>query len=586
MFPRLRNNRFSVNSSLGRLLVIFLVFGAGTIISVISWKSSETHAHTESVAKYQQELNQSKSVITESLAQYSYLLNDGASLLAVEGNNISQSQWLTFFQTYNLANNYPGVDAVSFSRYVQASQLANYLSNLSNLGQPNFTITPAGARAVYTPVTYIGYVSPVSLQALGYDQLTNPTRSAAITQALNTGKDAMSGEVKLVAVHKEQSAFIIYKPIYNGPSETLAERQASIFGFVFIAVNSNDFFNALLGSYIGPGLAVKVYDGNKLNDNALLYQTPNYSARVRAITSPVVSLLPIAFGGRTWTARVVISKGLIQASANQSSSEYLFFGIAISAAIAGVVWYFTDYRERKIHWQKQVELQAAKDELIAMASHQLRTPATIVKQYLGILVQNYAGSLSIDQRKLIKTAYDSNERQLEIANQFLDAARLGSGRIELSKETIIVNEILDQIVKEQRQIARGRHQKIIYKKPKRQYKIKGDGKYLPMVFENLINNAIKYSKRGSITTVSLHKSKQTVYVKITDSGIGIAADELPVIFEKFSRASAELNLPGTGTGIGLYLAKQILSLHGADISVESVLGKGSTFIVILPAANN
>jgi signal transduction histidine kinase len=229
-----------------------------------------------------------------------------------------------------------------------------------------------------------------------------------------------------------------------------------------------------------------------------------------------------------------------------------------------------------------MEVQAAKDELLSLASHQLRTPATIVKQYLGVILQNYSGDITKAQREIIQTAYDSNERQLEIANQFLNAARFDSGRIELDNKDVTLNDILFDVVTEQRKIAKTRKQKIVFSDPKKRYKIKGDSKYLPMVFENLLSNAIKYSKQNTEINIRLHKAAGNVYVDIIDQGMGISEDEQLEVFEKFSRASSELNAGRNGTGIGLYLTKQIVDLHGGDIKIESVLGKGSKFTVILP----
>lgn len=577
-----RLKHFVKNSSISYVVIITLIFGIGTIISIINWRSTELRANSALIAKYNQELNQSKSIITQKLNQYSLLLDDGSGLLAVGNYNVSQSQWLKFFQSYDLVNNYPGVDAVSFSQYVTASQLAGYLSNQSAQGQPNLTVTPSGSRSAYAPVTYVGYVSLTSLQALGYDQLSNPARKAAITQALSSGNVTMSGVVNLVAVHKGEPAFLIYKPIYSGSANTLAERQASIFGFAFIAINSQSFFDALLSRYlVGPGIAIQIYGGN-ISKNNLLYETHDYVTSVKHIASPLNSLVHLTFGGQTWDIKVITAKSIIQAGMNQSSLLDLITGIGVSALAAGVLWYFTYYRERKIYWQKQLEVQAAKDELLALASHQLRTPATIVKQYLGILLQNYGGSVTEQQRKILQTAYDSNEHQLDIANQFLDAARLGSGRIRLHIEDIVLNDVILQVVSDQQKIANERQQKISFKNPKRLYKVKGDAKYLPMVFENLISNAIKYSKRRTKITVSIHRTASSVYVVISDQGVGIADDDLPTLFEKFSRAANEQNGDGNGTGIGLYLVQQVVEMHHGAVSVESTLGKGSKFTVQLP----
>ena len=566
------------------LVVAILVFVLGVVASVINWHVVRQRADASNAIKYRQELNESKLIITSTLGQYSVLLDDGTGLLSVYGDNINQAQWLDFFQSQDLVDNYPGITGVNFAEYVPAAQVPSYLSTIAAQGEPNLTITPAGTRSAYAPITYIGYVSPVSLQVLGFDQLSTPVRKAALLEALNSGTISVSGKLTSMAYHKGQPAFIITKPVYNGPSATEAQRQSSIYGFVYAGVDSNTFFSALLSRYTGPGVAVQIYDGSATSGN-LMYESPNFAARLRQIANPLSSTVTITFGGQVWHIRVILAQALVQAGSNQSALNALLGGLVISLAAGGLLWYFTYYRDRKLFWQKQMEVQAAKNELLSLASHQLRTPATIVKQYLGTLLQNYGGDITEQQRHIIQVAYDSNEHQLRIANQFLDAARLESGRIRLAPKELLLNDVLQEVIEEQRQIAKGRRQKIIYKKPKRPYTYFGDPKYLPMVFENLISNAIKYSKRGSEITVSLYKSGSVIYVRVSDHGMGIPKEEQADIFDKFTRTSNKENIGRDGVGIGLYLVKQVVSLHGGDIKVESTLGAGSKFTVILPPRN-
>jgi len=583
-----RANRYLVNplkmiknSSLGYLMVILLIFGAGTAISIIYWHSTESRLNTDAQSQYQRELTASESIITQRLQQYANLLGAGSGLLSVEGSNITQSQWLSFFQSYNLSQNYPGVAAVSFSQNVPASQISNYLNNIAAQGRQNFAITPSGSRNTYAPVTYVGYISPVSLQAMGYDQMSDPVRSAAIIKARDSGKIAISGKISLVAADKGQSAFIMYLPYYDGPVNTVAERQSSIFGYVFVAINDNNFFGSLLGQYLNSGIGIQIYDGTKQQASSIIYQTPDYASTVKHHNNET-TLVPFSFGGNTWTIKIVIAKSLLRPNVSQAPTSKLYLGIAASAILAAIVWYFTAYRERKITWQKQRELQTAKDDLLALASHQLRTPATIVKQYLGILLQDYAGKITKHQREILQTAYESNERQLEIANQFLSAARLGSGRITLHKKTIYLNQLLLQVVEDHKQIVDEGNQRIVYKPSKKAYKIQADPYYLPMVFENLLSNAVKYSKKRGKITVGVRQVGENLLISVSDNGIGIPQGEIDKLFDKFTRLDNDLTADSNGSGIGLYLVKQIVNLHNGDITVQSSPGKGSKFIVCLP----
>ena len=473
----------------GYWIIVLLIFVFGSAASIVYWHFSDSQSYNSQIAKYKQNLNASKSIVVDRLNEYALLLDDGTSLLSIDNYNVPQTNWLDFFKTYNLTNSYPGVIAVSFSRYLTQSSLPAYISYMQTNGYPNFSIVPAGNRNSYAPVTDIGYVYPGSLSALGYDELSNPITANAMQRAMTEDITTVSRLVKTVAVQKDQYSFQIIKPVYDGPSKTASQREGSIYGFVFVVVNANQFFNSLFSRYLSPNLAIQVFD-QRVSPKNRLYSSPKYTYTTQHMQHPLISVLAVNFGGHTWDIRLVNSKNTILAGVDQMANIILVVGLSLSFIAAVVVWSIIYYREQNIYWEKQAELQAAKDDLLSLASHQLRTPATIVKQYLGILLQNYAGEITKEQRKIIKTAYDNNEHQLEIANQFLNAARLGSGRISLNRQRLSLNDLIKRVVTEQKQAAGKRSQQLIVKQPKRPIYIQADPKYLPIVVENLINNAI------------------------------------------------------------------------------------------------
>lgn len=232
-----------------------------------------------------------------------------------------------------------------------------------------------------------------------------------------------------------------------------------------------------------------------------------------------------------------------------------------------------------------VELNSAKDEFISLASHQLRTPATGVKQFLGMLLENYFGELADDQRTMLEYAYESNERQLEVINDLLRVAQVDAGKVLLSKENHDIADMLEDIMQEQRSQFARRKQKVILDRPKEPVFAPIDERRMRMVVENLIDNASKYTPEGKRITVTVDKSKngETALIKVKDEGVGIAESDMPKLFQKFSRLENPLSVQVGGTGIGLYWAKKIVDLHGGTINLQSKPGKGSTFIVRIPA---
>lgn len=232
-----------------------------------------------------------------------------------------------------------------------------------------------------------------------------------------------------------------------------------------------------------------------------------------------------------------------------------------------------------------IKLNKAKDEFIALASHQLRTPATAVKQYISLVMDGYAGPVEKDQLHFLKTAFESNERQLHIINDLLKTAQIDSTKYELNKKKQDVGRLLEDTITDLLPAIELKRQRVSFMGDKADLSVMVDPTELKLVFINLLENASKYSREGSSIKISVQKKNRQVVVAVSDQGVGIDAEDLDRIFEKFTRVSNELSDTVTGTGLGLYWVKQIVELHKGSIKVESSLGKGSTFTVRLPLAS-
>jgi signal transduction histidine kinase len=232
------------------------------------------------------------------------------------------------------------------------------------------------------------------------------------------------------------------------------------------------------------------------------------------------------------------------------------------------------------------ELNRIKDEFIAVASHQLRTPATGVKQYIGLLLEGYADPLTESQLLFLEKANESNNRQLRIIDDLLQVARIDSESFKLQLSEIGVRKVLREVGDDLHEKITERNQEITYDVPKKIIPIKADSERLRMVFENLIDNASNYSPPNSEIKVVLRASKGWAYVDIIDKGVGIDRRDFPKLFQKFSRIPNALSVERGGTGLGLYWAYKICQLHGGDIRIKSKLGVGSIFTVVLPIAES
>ncbi len=229
-----------------------------------------------------------------------------------------------------------------------------------------------------------------------------------------------------------------------------------------------------------------------------------------------------------------------------------------------------------------LEINKSKDEFISLVSHQLRTPATGVKQYIGMLLDGYGETLSDAQREILQTAYDSNERQLRIVNDLLNVAQIDADKVTLNIQEFNLNEEIADITNEQCKTIKDRAQTVEIIDSQLPVSVSADKERLRMVIENLLDNASKYSPDGAKITIRFKNARLKTTITVTDNGVGIARKDYQKLFKKFSRIDNELSDTVTGSGLGLYWAQKVIELHGGTITVKSVPNVGSSFVISLP----
>jgi signal transduction histidine kinase len=231
------------------------------------------------------------------------------------------------------------------------------------------------------------------------------------------------------------------------------------------------------------------------------------------------------------------------------------------------------------------ELDQRKSEFVSLASHQLRSPLTAIKGYTSLILEGSFGEVAGKLREVIENIFESSERLVLIIEDFLTISRIEQNKLKYDMSVFDLKDLARAMVNEQTPNIRERGLGIDFEvhPANADYRVKGDVGKMSQVLTNLIDNAIKYTVQGKIE-VSVAKMPGTgkVRVAIKDTGLGIAADALPRLFEKFSRAQNANQANVTGSGLGLYVAKQIVEAHKGRIWIESPgEGKGSTFTIEL-----
>jgi signal transduction histidine kinase len=227
-------------------------------------------------------------------------------------------------------------------------------------------------------------------------------------------------------------------------------------------------------------------------------------------------------------------------------------------------------------------LDEVKDEFMSMASHQLRTPLTSVKGYISMVLEGDAGKVTPQQDKLLTEAFKSSERMVRLIADFLNVSRLQTGKFSIEKAPMDIKEIVRQEVENLDFIARTHNQKIRSIITHDALPLRADESKVRQVIMNLIDNAIYYSHPHTTIVVRLEKVGDTAAFTVTDTGIGVPESEQHKLFGKFCRARNARKQRPDGTGVGLYLARRVVTGHGGSIIFSSKEGKGSTFGFKLP----
>lgn len=254
-----------------------------------------------------------------------------------------------------------------------------------------------------------------------------------------------------------------------------------------------------------------------------------------------------------------------------------FVGIGAGLGAFSLVLFQTIYSANAHRRIKQEE-----NSFISVTAHQMRTPLTAVRWVLEELSK--PGVQEKDRDELVRVAGVATQKLGNIVEAFSEIARIEDGQLDFRFETMELVDFADRMVKEAEPVAKQYGSQLHFERPQEAILVLGDPIKMEMVFSNLINNAIKYNRQGGTVTVRLRRltGERMVEVSVEDTGIGISPSEKEHVFEKYYRTDAAKRINTSGTGLGLYLVKQVIFQHRGRVWVDSIQGRGSIFHFVLP----
>jgi len=248
-------------------------------------------------------------------------------------------------------------------------------------------------------------------------------------------------------------------------------------------------------------------------------------------------------------------------------------------------------REEKIVILRDISreklIERMKTEFVSFAAHQLRAPLSEIKWALEMFLEGDLGKMTEEQQDFLEKTYQSNERMILLVNDLLDVTRIEEGRYLYKPTLADIKEITQSAIDLYKGGIQKKKIKFEFKKPKEKLpEVLVDLEKIKLVIDNLLSNAIKYTPDGGKVTVSISRGKKEIEFSIKDTGIGIPKDQKEKVFSKFFRGTNVLKTGVEGTGLGLFITKNIVEAHEGKIWFESEEGKGTTFFFTLPIPGN
>lgn len=340
-FTSIRRERIytAVTVTLGILLPAILV--------ILAWRDALTDADNEARVRFEFRASEIRNAVSGRLLDYEQVLRGTAGLFAASVS-VERLEWHDYYNSLKLEAYYPGIQAIGYAPRVTHAAKEGFIAGARAAGQPGYAIQPPGVRAEYFPILYIEPFSGRNLRAAGFDMNSDPVRSAAINEALASGRAAISGKIRLAQETDTniQAGFLMYLPIYgNGKATGTAEqRRQEAQGVVYAAFRVGNLISRILGDERLVDIAV--YDGTQPTEEALLYRT------MQADASPVrpryTHVAQVLINGHPWTLHMSSTLAFEATMERDKPRLVLLGGFTLYLLLLVVLWSLWTMRNRAV----------------------------------------------------------------------------------------------------------------------------------------------------------------------------------------------------------------------------------------------
>ena len=585
------SNHATVGNQSLKAWLAWFVFVVAMLVTVFASMQVKQLIEAEAVRNVSSAYDQAALKIQERLNTYAQILRGGAGLFAAS-TSVERHEWRDYVKTLQTEQSVPGVQGVGFATVVAPGQLSAHIASIRQEGFPDYTVRPAGERALTTSIIYLEPFRERNLRAFGFDMYSEPVRRAAMEQARDAGTVALSGKVELVqeTAKDVQAGTLMYVPVYrNGQIlDTVEQRQRALLGWVYSPFRMDDLMSGILQQWEhdnGQDVDLHIYDGAQVAPAALMFDSK--SKQVPDAQSLFYQQRRIDFGGRQWL--LVFDHVVGAASLNYTSAWLLLMGgLAISGLLLGLM--------RSII-NTQANAQRIADKLTATvhsreeALERSNTELTRLGEVMAHHFQEPTRRLASFAKRLLAKSDLARDEDSRLSLNFIDteSKRLsalvhGAQRyLALDPDQITAGGVVDS-VQAMRQCIReagtpAAEVDIVLHEPLPRVRLSEQS--LHTLFAILLDNALRYCnpQRALRIEVSASVLDSRAVFRFADNGSGIAPQYRVQALGLFTRLVPS-SIPGTG--MGLALAKKIVGLAGGQLHIEDGLDGGACIVFDLP----
>ena len=560
-----------------RRSVPFLVFALGCAITAAAVTTVAARQQAAAAGEFRSDALAVQRVVQVQLDTIGAVTHAAAALLGASPE-INFSEFRAFVSGLELRERYPGLDGIGFAPRVDNKALPSFVRSMKLDGVAGLNVRPEENRAEYFPAVMVEPADRENLAAIGFDLAAEQVQAEAMSRARDWNAPAITALLEPnAAAGRSVREFVLYQPIYRRGARinSLDGRREALVGFAFSRLRPDAMFGDTFAAAVARALDISIYDTQKRADTLLVTS----GERDSKFQSDAV----LSIGGRQWLL-AASSRAADTSPLPAEAQRVLVTGLLLSLLLFALMRLQVNaWQTAAMHAAQLSAADRAKDEFLAVLSHELRTPINAMLGWLS-MVRN--GSVAPDRQAHALEVIERNARsQAQLIDDLLEVSSILMGKTPLNKRPLSVVPAVTSVVDSLRPIADAKGVALHSVDPEdaEPLIISADVGRFAQIVTNLVNNGMKFTPAGGAVWVNVETAGDNVKITVRDTGIGIAPEFLPHVFDRFRQADTSTTRSYGGLGMGLAIVRHLVLLHGGQIEANSKgLNQGTLVIVTLP----